>query len=518
YQVSGDNTQTTVLTQSDERGGHFALYFIPAIEYKTDEIVAKDVLFLMDTSGSQQGDPLFKCQELMRRFINGLNPNDTFNIMDFAHTTCTLSETPLANSPENRSLAIHYINQLRANGGTELLNGIREVLKFPELTGRLRSIVLLTDGYIGNENAILSEVQDNLKPGNRLHSFGVGSSVNRFLINRIAEIGRGISRVVRQDEPTQEVAEKFFRQINNPVLTDINIQWEGSGETSEIYPQIAPDLFAEQPLVLFGRKVDSAAGNLKVTGKANGNPYEQTFSIDFSNAGNVAIAQLWGRQRIKHLTNQMLGYETTSDVEAVTDTALTYQLLSQYTAFVAVSDDVRVDTNQQNISVEVPLEMAEGVSYRAMLGAVDSSISSHQRLRMMSAPKSVARAYSIDDDDLESTELSLRCFAPESISYEQRSSSLYSAIEITETTGLDEAGIQALTQHLQTFKIPDGFKGELVFELQVKDGRVKRVVLNEKASTLKEKAVIKLIHKHLQTWKVPISVSEQIVIKLRINS
>lgn len=521
YQVSGDNTQATVLTQSDERGGHFALYFIPAIEYKTDEIVAKDVLFLMDTSGSQHGDPLFKCQELMRRFINGLNPNDTFNIMDFSNTTRKLSETPLANSPENRSLAINYVNQLQANGGTELLNGILEVLKFPEVTdGRLRSIVLLTDGYIGDENAILSEVKDNLKPGNRLYSFGVGSSVNRFLINRIAELGRGISRVVRQDEPTQEVAEKFFRQINNPVLTDINIHWEGSGETPEIYPEITPDLFAEQPLVLFGRKVDSAAGNLKVTGKiANGNPYEQTFLIDFSNIGNVAIAQLWGRQRIKHLINQMLSYETKSNVEAVTDTALTYQLLSQYTAFVAVSDDVRVESNQQNIFVEVPLEMPEGVSYRGIVGAVDSSISSHQRLRMMSAPKSVARAYSIDEDDATFADLplSFSCAAPESASFEKRSYSLSSAIEITESTGLDEVGIEQLKQHLATLEIPGEFEGELVFELQVKDGRVKQIVVDEKASTL-DKAVIKLIRQRLQTWKVPSSASEHIVIKLQLNS
>ncbi|ERT04851.1 von Willebrand factor type A domain protein [Lyngbya aestuarii BL J] len=547
YQVSGDNTQATVLTQTDERGGHFALYFIPAIEYKTDEIVAKDVLFLMDTSGSQQGDPLFKCQELMRRFINGLNPNDTFNIMDFAHTTRKLSETPLANSPENRTLAVNYVNRLQANGGTRLLNGIREVLKFPEVTGRLRSIVLLTDGYIGNENAVLSEVQDNLKPGNRLYSFGVGGSVNRFLINRIAEIGRGISRVVRQDEPTQEVAEKFFRQINNPVLTDINIRWECNGETPEIYPEIAPDLFAEQPLVLFGRKVDSAAGNLKVTGKiANGNPYEQTFLIDFSNAGNVAIAQLWGRQRIKHLTNQMLGYETKSNVEAVTDTALTYQLLSQYTAFVAVSDDVRVDPDGKTISVEVPLEMPEGVSYRRTVGAA----------RSMPVPKMMARSVSrsiarepvdyeeetdfstyADFSSFDSMMMPAAASAPSAPTLDRSSNFMtqerergveesvsdssfatYSSIEILETTGLEEAETESLKQHLTTLKISTKSQGELVFELQVKKGRVQQVVLDEKASTLNHKILIKRIVQHLKSWKVPSSVSEQIVIKLRINS
>jgi Ca-activated chloride channel family protein len=199
YQVSSDNTQATVLSQSDERGGHFAIYLIPALEYRRDEIVPKDVVFLMDTSGSQQGDPLLKSQELMRRFINGLNPDDTFTIIDFSDITTQLSPKPLPNTPKHRTQAIKYINQLQANGGTYLLNGIRAVLNFPAApAGRLRSIVLLTDGYIGNENEVLSEVQRQLKPGNRLYSFGVGSSPNRFLLNRIAEIGRGTSQVVRQ--------------------------------------------------------------------------------------------------------------------------------------------------------------------------------------------------------------------------------------------------------------------------------------------------------------------------------
>lgn len=155
-------------------------------------MVPKDVVFLIDTSGSQMGAPLMQCQELMRRFINGLNPDDTFSIVDFSDTTRQLSPVPLANNAQNRTRAINYINQLSANGGTEMLRGIRAVLNFPVTDpGRLRSIVLLTDGYIGNENQILAEVQQHLKSGNRLYSFGAGSSVNRFLLNRIAELGRG---------------------------------------------------------------------------------------------------------------------------------------------------------------------------------------------------------------------------------------------------------------------------------------------------------------------------------------
>ncbi|MDY7007061.1 MAG: VIT domain-containing protein [Cyanobacteriota bacterium] len=366
YQVASDRTKATVLTQADKRGGYFALYLIPALQYRSDEIVPKDVVFLMDTSGSQRGEPLLKCKELMRRFIHGLNPNDTFTIIDFANTARKLSETPLANTPKNIAAAIKYINRLNANGGTELLNGIQEVLNFPPPpAGRLRSIVMLTDGYIGNEKEVLAEVQDKLQSGNRLYSFGVGSSVNRYLINRLAEIGRGIARVVRQDEPTEEVAEKFFQQINNPVLTQIEVEWNGRGEVPEVYPVTTPDLFAEQPLVLFGRKQDAVKGELQVNGiAAGGEIYQQTFEMIFAESGNVAVAQIWGRQKIKHLTNQMFDYEKKSMVKEVTETALSYQLLSEYTAFVAVSEEVRVEPGGQDISMDVPVEMPEGVSYK----------------------------------------------------------------------------------------------------------------------------------------------------------
>ncbi|MBD0307674.1 MAG: VWA domain-containing protein, partial [Microcoleus sp. T1-bin1] len=386
YRVAGENTRATILTQSDKRGGHFATYLIPALNYKTNEIVPKDVVFLMDTSGSQQGEPLAKSQELMRRFIQGLNPNDTFTIIDFANTAKALSTTPLANTAENRQRAINYIDKLQANGGTELLNGIQAVMNFPAAArGRLRSVVLITDGYIGNENEVLALVQRSLKPGNRLYSFGVGSSVNRFLLNRLAEVGRGTSQVIRQDEASASAVEKFFAQINNPVVTNIQISWEGMGEKPEIYPIAAPDLFASEPLVLFGKKTDRAPGQLRIRGTlAGGTAYEQILPVNFAQSGssrqrestsvsatatdfgNPAVAQLWARSRIKDLMNQMFGGETKSLVEAVTNTALTYRLLSEYTAFVAVSEEVRVEPDGSRRTVQVPVELPQGVSYEGI--------------------------------------------------------------------------------------------------------------------------------------------------------
>lgn len=363
YQVAGADTQATVLTQADERGGHFATYLIPAIEYQQNEIVPKDVVFLVDTSGSQSGSPIAQSKELMRQFIQGLNPQDTFTIIDFANSTTQLSDKPLANTPQNRKKALNYINRLDANGGTELMNGIDTVLNFPAApAGRLRSVVLLTDGLIGDDEQIIAEIRDRLKPGNRLYSFGVGSSTNRFLIERLAELGRGTAEVVPPNESAEVVAQEFFQEINNPVLTNIQVSWEGTGNAPEFYPQKVRDLFANQPLVVFGRKGDRTNGKLKISGiVAGGQPYETTLDVDFDEVrGNGAIAQLWGRARIKALMNQMYGRETPEVVEAVTDTALNYRLMSKYTSFVAVTEEIRVDSKDGK-KVDVPVETPEGM-------------------------------------------------------------------------------------------------------------------------------------------------------------
>ncbi|MGB8688202.1 MAG: VIT domain-containing protein [Microcoleus sp.] len=524
YRVAGENTQATVLTQADNRGGHFAAYLIPALNYKSNEIVPKDVVFLMDTSGSQQGEPLAKSQELMRRFIQGLNPNDTFTIIDFANTAKALSTAPLANTASNRQRAINYIDNLQANGGTELLNGIRTVMDFPAPeTGRLRSIVLITDGYIGGENEVLAFVQRSLKPGNRLYCFGVGGSVNRFLIDRLAQVGRGTSQVIRQDEPSAEAAEKFFRQINNPVLTELQISWEGMGEKPDIYPIAPPDLFASQPLVVFGRKGDRTSGKLRIRGtQAGGKTYEQILPVNFAPSvsvrqresnpatvantdfGNEAIAQLWARSRIKDLMNQMFGGETKSVVESVTNTALTYRLLSEYTAFVAVSEEVRVEPDGSRRRVQVPVELPQGVSYEGIfesdgaIGPTRGGARSVTATRLFSPPAPIPvreRGYG----DL------------------QRPQQGTSPLQIVSAEGLDAGAIALLTQYLQSVTLPTGVSGETVWELWVQDGRVVRVAIDSQASTLQATDAIETLKRALTSWQPPAGLKGTVRLKLQIN-
>ena len=539
YQIAGDVTQTSLLTQSDERGGHFAVYLIPALSYDTHAYIPKDMVFLIDTSGSQSGAPLAQCQTLMRRFIEALHPQDSFNIINFANTTQQLSKVPLANTPGNRQRALNYVNRLRAGGGTEMLRGLKTVLNLPQLTTeRIRNIVLLTDGYIGNEIQIFAEVQRSLSSSIRLHSFGAGSSVNRFLLNRVAEFGRGISHVVRHDQPIDQVVDRFFSQINNPVLGNLSLHWDGPGESPSLYPLSPPDLFAEQPLVLFGRKIDNQSGMLRITGMASGGVrFEQSFAVSFEPSGNPAIAQLWGRARIKHLMNQMVSGETTRGVEAVTETALAYQLLSQYTAFIAVDDKVRIEQPHESVNVAVPVLMPEAVNYEGVFGAAIAQprVQSLRRKSTASIRKPMAaadlahsRRKSEDLDD----EFDITLISPNMIDEEEgdiqfsprtpfsrpmpapaasrrkpdrdmdaSASRLEQQIVITKAKGLNNNSRNQLQRHLQSLQLADPEAGKLVFNLVIQQGRVKRVMLNVEASDSQNPAVVDQICRALLTWQ-----------------
>ena len=541
YQISGEDTQTTVLTDTTDQGGHFALYLVPAVEYDSDEIVPKDVVFLMDTSGSQSGDPIVKSQELMRRMVNGLNPDDTFSIIDFANTTTRLSNNPLENTASNRSRAIAYINDLSANGGTELLNGMRAVLNFPAAQrDRLRSIVLLTDGYIGNEADVIAEVQAELAPGNRLYSFGVGSGVNRFLIDRLAEVGRGTSQVIRHDEPSGPVAEQFFQQINNPVLTNIEVEWIGDGMAPEIYPGAAPDLFTQQPLVIFGRKTDGISGAVKITGTmAGGKQYEKTIPVNFSpGEGAGAIAQLWGRSRIKDLMNQMYRGETVSGVDGITETSLAYRLLSQYTAFVAVSEEVRVDPDGTRRTVEVPVELPEGVSYEGIFGTVDvqpggvgpfappaaalpnarvgGGVRSNSRLQSLSIPAPAGALPTAPTTGLADALEDEAAIAPDPLSNPIQD------IRIIQLDGPLTPSLQndlqvSLEHHLQYFSTTTDQTGDVVWQIKVQDGRIIRVLWDDRLSRVDNPAVVDGLRRSLQSWHVNIDQTPSFTGTLRIT-
>lgn len=497
YRASGDRTRAGVLTQKDARGGHFALHLTPALDYAANEVVPRDIVFLIDTSGSQGGDPIEKSKVLMRRFIQGLNPKDTFNIVDFASATSRLADRPLANTQANREKALAYVKALDADGGTELMNGIREILSLPAASdGRLRSFVLMTDGLIGDDRQVIAEVERALKKGQRLYTFGVGSSTNRFLVERLAEVGRGTCRIVGETEPDEDVAAAFFAQINQPVLRDISVAWEGAGPAPLTYPLKPRDLFAGQPLVLYGRKGDAGAGTIKVSGyTADNRLYSESFKVAFEAGGNPAIAQLWGRNRLKAITARIAGEPSKADIEAATTTALAYNLLSDYTAFVAVSQEERVDKHGKKIRVEVPVEMPSGMTmgadkeekrFRAGSGA------------MPSAPKSVH----------------IQKPSPLTVAREDAVNAAAPLVTVASARGLEPKGKASLEQHLAALTLPAGKPAELTLTLTVVRGRIGQVTV-VKTTGGADAATVKAITEALQAWKAPVWVDGQVQLVLK---
>lgn len=375
YHVAGEKPQMGLLTHRSELGGFFTLLIQPKANYQVNEIAPREMVFVIDCSGSMSGAPIEKAKEAVRRCISKMNPQDTFQVINFSMSASGLSNSPLPNTPENIQKALSYINSLSGEGGTEMLTGIKAALDYPEDPNRLRIVLFMTDGYIGNETEILAAIQDRIK-GARLFSFGVGSSVNRYLLDQMAEVGRGAVQYVRPDEDTEEAVNKFYKRISSPCLTDIVIDWNGL-KVTDVYPKRIPDLFANQPLIVYGRYEEQGSAIIKVKGKQiiDTGIMELNVALPEEKKENESLASLWTRAKIKELMDKQFRGEIPEIVQEITETALKYRLMSQYTSFVAI-EETYVTEGGESKKVQVPVPMPEYVSYEGVFGKKDACVAS----------------------------------------------------------------------------------------------------------------------------------------------
>jgi hypothetical protein len=214
----------------------------------------------------------------------------------------------------------------------------------------------MTDGYIGNDQEVIDAVTMQLSPRTRLFSFGVGSSVNRHLLDRMAEVGRGAADYFLLDEAPDAVLGKFLDRLDTPVLSDLAVSWSGVGVT-DMTPVQLPSLFAGQPIVLVGRYRDGGRGTVTVTGVRGGKQltYRQLVDLPSTGGRGAVLARLWARRRIAELDQ---GTEDTAEVDEITRIALDHSLMSRFTSFVAVDESVG---KQANRTVDVAVANPDGV-------------------------------------------------------------------------------------------------------------------------------------------------------------
>ncbi len=369
YNVLGKAPTFGAVTYGTGTDGYFLLMLAPKANYSKAEILPREILFVVDSSGSQQGDPLAKSKELVRRALKGLRPDDTFQVFDFNDIVTSMAAGPVPATAKNINLARKFIHQIRATGGTRMLPVIQTALNWPEDPKRLRIVVMTTDGYIGNETQLLQEINENLGDA-RLFMFGVGSSTNRYLIDRMAEEGKGFAQFVRQDEATAQVVETFHRRLETPVLRDVEIDWNGL-KVEGVYPERIPDLYAGQPLAIFGRFTQPGKATVRIVGKqGNGKAvFEHRVTFPKKKTGSDQLAALWARMSIEKLMQKL--EVRRGDAQAledeVTTLGLKHKLMTRFTSFVAVEEKVR-NVDGQLKTVQVPVEMPEGVSYEGVFG------------------------------------------------------------------------------------------------------------------------------------------------------
>lgn len=361
YRVAGEAVKTAFLSHRDARGGYFTFMLEPPAALAAPARAPMELIFVLDCSGSMSDEPLAVAKRAAARALRRLGPDDTFQVIQFSEAAAQLGATPLPATPANLERGLAYLESLHSEGGTMMIEGIKAALDFPHDPRRLRVVSFMTDGFIGNEDEILGAMQHRLGSA-RVFSFGIGSSTNRYLLDRMALLGRGAVAYVGLDEGSQRAVDQFYERVSHPALTDVEIDWGGL-EVSEVYPSRIPDLFVGRPVVITGRFRGEAPTTLRVRGRAAGTPHELTVAVDPTDSTKrPALAQIWARTRIADLEDQATVADPGELAGAIRRVALEYGLMSAYTAFVAVDSSRRTDGNQGTTVVQ-PVPVPAGVRY-----------------------------------------------------------------------------------------------------------------------------------------------------------
>jgi len=353
WSLDTDEPEAVALRQDD----HMMIRFEAPVVESRDLVVARELIWVIDTSGSQEGLPLDMAKDAMYAAFDGMGPKDRFALIQFADDASEFSERPVQATPRNIEEGRAWVERLQAGGGTRMIEGVYSAFDRPDDPGLERYIVFLTDGLIGNEQEVLSTLEDSVGAA-RVFAFGLGNGTNRWLIEEMAIAGGGRATFVTGDEDPAGAVDRFMEGIDKPVLTDIAVDW-GDWEVDGVHPGRIPDLMAGQPMELAVR-LNGGSGPIWVTGRLAGRPFEQ--EIDVEESDGHGIASLWGRAHVASLEREQRWGEIEEVKLEILHTALDYNLLTQYTSFVAIERRVINETGDLN-SAEQPQELPEGMNY-----------------------------------------------------------------------------------------------------------------------------------------------------------
>jgi Ca-activated chloride channel family protein len=368
WNVGSERPAVGLLAHRDGLDGFFTLLVQPKGEITATEAMPKEITLVVDTSGSMMGLPIQASQRFIAKALHELGPRDTFNIIRFSGDNEVFSKEPLPNVPAEIERAIAWVNGRTAGGGTEMLAALRAAFARPTDPNRLRVVIFFTDGYVGDDQEILREIGAVLGEA-RIDTVGIGSSVNRYLLDRMADLGRGAFVTIRPDESADDALEAFRSWVTRPYLTDLTVDW-GALPIADVSPEPLRDLGSGQTLTLVGRYLSGAEGDVVVRGKLGGRYWEQTVHVALPDeeTKHAPLASLWARGRIEELLRVSPGMAPDGVRAEVVALALEYRLMSPFTSFVAVDDSRVVNAGGVSRTIHQALPVPDGVSFEGIFG------------------------------------------------------------------------------------------------------------------------------------------------------
>jgi Ca-activated chloride channel homolog len=373
YRLDGGRIQSGLLLSDNGKEKFFLLMMQPPEKVVKAQIPGREYIFIVDVSGSMFGFPLDVSKQLLKNLIGNLRPTDVFNVLLFSGGSALMSEESLPATTENIGKAINLIDRQRGGGGTELLPALKRALGLKKPENFSRTFVIATDGYVNVEEEAFDLIRNNLNNAN-MFAFGIGSSVNRHLIEGMARVGMGEPFVILKADEAAGKAARFRTMIESPVLTQVKVNFDGF-DTYAVEPATLPDVLAERPVIVFGKWRGEPKGAITLTGITGTGKYRETVDVSKvkPSRDNSDLRYLWARHRIALLSDYNKLRLDDKRVSEVTELGLAYNLLTAYTSFVAVDSEIR-NKDGKPTTVKQPLPLPEGVSDYAVGGPMMKSM------------------------------------------------------------------------------------------------------------------------------------------------
>jgi Ca-activated chloride channel family protein len=492
YRLDGGRIQSGLLLSNHGEERFFLLMMQPPEKVAKAQIPGREYIFIVDVSGSMYGFPLDVSKQLLKNLIGNLRPTDVFNVLLFSGGSALMSEKSLPATNENIQKAINLIERQQGGGGTELLPALKQALALKKPENFSRTFVIVTDGYVSVEEEAFDLIRNNLDNAN-VFAFGIGSSVNRHLIEGMARVGMGEPFVILTGNEAAGKAARFKAMIESPVLTRVKVNFDGF-DAYAVEPSTLPDVLAERPVIVFGKWRGEQKGTITLTGVTGTGKFREVVDVSKAKASpdNSALRYLWARHRISLLSDYNKLRLDDKRVNEVTELGLSYNLLTAYTSFVAIDSEIR-NKDGKPTAVKQPLPLPEDVSDYAVGGnmmrmALAAPNPAEGELHHYeSTPTKAVREREIDSKDKGKEKI------------------LFGVDDVTIVSGpLSKTEVaSALQKHLPEIQVCYGkakLQEKLVINLEIgPDGKVRTIKIQSPA--LKEKDLQKCLTEAAKKWR-----------------